>query len=50
MAAKRIRESLEAMKDITVVDKTVTIKSLMTDANISEMEETAKELRAALGR
>ena len=50
MAAKRIRESLDAMKDITVVDKTVTIKSVMTDANVSEMEEMAKELRSALGR
>ncbi len=50
MVAKRIRESLDAMKDITVVDKTVTIKSVMTDANVSEMEEMAKELRSALGR
>ncbi len=49
-AAKQMRAALEAMKDVTIVDKTVTIKSVMTDGNITDMEEMARELRAALGR
>lgn len=50
MAAKHIRTALEGMKDITVIDKTVTIKSVMKADNITQMEEMARELRAALGR
>ena len=50
MAAKHIRTALSEMKDITVIDKTVTIKSVMNESNIAEMEEMAKELRKALGR
>ncbi|MCH5210077.1 MAG: FprA family A-type flavoprotein [Oscillospiraceae bacterium] len=50
MAAKHIRAALDEMKDITVIDKTVTIKSVMNESNITEMEEMAKELRKALGR
>ena len=49
-AAKQIRAELEAMKNITVIDKTVTIKSVMTDADIDAMHEMAAELRKALGR
>lgn len=50
MAAKHIRTALEGMKDITVIEKTVTIKSVMKAGNITQMEEMARELRAALGR
>ena len=50
MAAKHIRTALGEMKDITVIDKTVTIKSVMNESNIAEMEEMAKEVRRVLGR
>ena len=50
MAAKHIRAVLESLKDINIVEKTVTIKSTMKESNIAEMEDMAKELRAALGR
>ena len=50
MAAKHIRTALEGMKDITVIEKTVTIKSVMKAGNITQMEEMARELRSALGR
>ena len=50
MAAKHIRAALEGLKDMTVLEKAVTIKSAMKENNIAEMEEMAKELRAALGR
>lgn len=50
MAAKHIRTALEGMKDITVIEKTVTIKSVMKADNITQMEEMARELRAVLGR
>lgn len=49
-AAKQIRAELEAMKNINVIDKTVTIKSVMKDADIDAMREMAAELRKALGR
>lgn len=50
MAAKHIRTALEGMKNINVLEKAITIKSVMKENNIAEMEEMAKELRAALGR
>ncbi len=50
MAAKHIRAALEGLKDIKVIDKTVTIKSVMKADNIADMEEMARELRSALGR
>lgn len=50
IAAKQMRTALGGMKDITVIDKTVTIKSSMKEDNISDMEEMADELLAALGR
>ena len=50
MAAKHIRAALEGLKDMTVLEKAVTIKSAMKESNVAEMEEMAKELRAALGR
>lgn len=49
-AAKQIRAELDGMRDITVIDKTVTIKSVMKDTDIDAMREMAAELRAALGR
>lgn len=49
-AAKQIRAALEGMKEITVIDKAVTIKSVMKDADIAAMREMAAELRKALGR
>lgn len=50
MAAKHIRAALEGLKDMTVLEKAVTIKSAMKESNVAEMEEMAKELRTALGR
>lgn len=50
MAAKHIRAALEGLKDMTVLEKAVTIKSTMKADNIKEMEEMAEELRKALGR
>ena len=50
MAAKHIRAALEDLKSMTVRERAVTIKSTMKESNIAEMEEMAKELRAALGR
>lgn len=50
MAAKHMRAALEQMKNINILDKTVTIKSSMKDSTVSDMREMAKELRAALGR
>lgn len=43
-AGRVMKSSLEGMKNITVCEKTVSIKSVMTDANIAEMEELAEEL------
>lgn len=43
-AGRVMRASLEAMKNITLCEKTVSIKSVMTDANIAEMEELAGEI------
>lgn len=49
-AARQIRSELEAMKNITVIDKTVTIKSVMKEADIDAMRDMASELRKTLGR
>lgn len=49
-AGKQMRTALEGMKDITVIDKTVTIKSVMKDSDIEDMREMASELRKALNR
>ncbi len=43
-AGRQIRERLEGMKNITVLDQMVTIRSAMTDANIKELEELADAL------
>lgn len=50
MAGRQIRTALEAMKDIKIADKTVTIKSVMKDSDKEAMTEMVKELRAMLGR
>ena len=44
MAGKCMREILQEMKDINLLDKQVTIKTKMTDENIKEMQELAKEI------
>lgn len=44
VAAKNMRAVLEQMKDITICDKVVTIKSAMKDDTIADMEALADEL------
>ncbi len=46
IAAKNMRALLEQMKDITVCDKVVTIKSAMKEDTIADMEALADELIA----
>ena len=46
MAAKGMKAYLEQMKDITVCENTVTIKSTVSEANKAQMAELAKELLA----
>ncbi len=46
IAAKNMRTLLEEMKDITVCDKVVTIKSAMKESTIADMEALADELIA----
>ena len=46
MAAKTMRSMLEQMKDITVCDKVVTIKSAVKDSTVADMEALAEELLA----
>ena len=41
MAAKKMREELETLKDITFVDPVVTIKSSMSEEDIPQMEALA---------
>ena len=43
-AAKQMRTALEAMKDIKILDNTVTIKSAVKADTVSAMEALAKEL------
>lgn len=44
MAAKKMREHLESLKNITILDPAVTIRSVMTEQNITDMEKLADEL------
>ena len=44
MAAKKMREILEGMKEITICEPVVTIKSTMKDDNLKMMEELAEKL------
>ncbi len=46
VAAKQMRSLLEQMKEISVCEKTVSIKSAMKEANVAEMEALAEELLA----
>ncbi len=46
IAAKNMRALLEQMKDITICDKVVTIKSAMKESTIADMEALADELIA----
>lgn len=46
MAAKTMRGILEGMKELTICDKTVTIKSSMKQEDVTKMEELAEELLA----
>ncbi len=43
-AARTMKAVLEQMKEITLCEKTVSIKSVMKEANITEMEALAEEL------
>ena len=43
-AAKCMKEFIAGMKDITLCEKTITIKSTMNEINIEEMEELAEEI------
>ena len=44
MAAKKMREYLEAMKEITICEPVVTIKSAMKEETLKVMEELAQKL------
>lgn len=44
MAAKQMKALLEGMKDITICDTVVSIKSTMKDTNIESMKKLAEEL------
>ena len=46
MAAKCMKAYLEQMKDITVLEPVVTIKSTVSEANKEQLKELAKELLA----
>ncbi len=46
MAAKNMKGILEQLKEITLCEKTVSIKSVMKETNIAEMEALAEELLA----
>ena len=43
-AIKAMKAHFEKMVNITLVDKTVTIKTRLTDAYVSELEELADEI------
>jgi len=45
MAGKKMREILEGMKDITICDPVVTIKSTMKEETVKVMEELAEKLK-----
>ncbi len=46
MAAKGMKAYLEQMKDVTVLDTVVTIKSTVSEANREQLKALAKELLA----
>ena len=45
-AGKQMRATLETMKNITLCDETVTIKSTMNDTTVEAMEKLADEILA----
>ena len=44
VAARKMREQLESMKNITICDSVVSIKSKMRDADVEQMKKLADEL------
>lgn len=44
MAAKQMKATLEEMKDLTICDEVVTIKSTMNDTTVTAMEKLADEI------
>lgn len=44
MANKKMQEAFEGMKNMTLCENTVTIRSTMKDADIEKMEALADEL------
>jgi hypothetical protein len=44
MAAKKMTAILETMKDITICEPVVSIKSTMNEANLNTMKELAEKL------
>ena len=44
MAGKRMRAVLKTMKDITICEPMITIKSVMTEENVKQMESLAEQL------
>jgi flavorubredoxin len=45
VAAKKMREYLEGMKNVRILDKTVTIQSTVKDETVSALKELAAELK-----
>lgn len=43
-AAKTMKGILETMKDVVIYDNIITIKSTMSEENISQMEELAEQI------
>ena len=46
VANKKMREAFEKMKNMTLCDNMVTIKSTMKEADVAQMEALADELLA----
>jgi len=46
MAAKKMREALEGMKDVNVLEKVVTIRAAVKEKDLEEMRKLAKELES----
>ena len=46
MAAKHMRAAMEGMKNMTILDTQVTIRSAMSEKNRTEIEQMAKEIHA----
>ena len=46
VAAKKMREQVEAMKNMTICDTVVTLKSKMKPADVEQLEKLADEILA----